>query len=138
MDTQYAVYHKAGSTYSSGSLETDSSLLHNLVLSIGVLPNIYGYAYIIRAMELILTNPNYLHSVTNGLYIDIAREFNTKPARVERAIRHAINTAWLYGDPAYLNSIFKNCVRPDKTVPTNSVFLARLYFYLKNLEYKQA
>ncbi|MBO4981208.1 MAG: sporulation initiation factor Spo0A C-terminal domain-containing protein [Lachnospiraceae bacterium] len=122
----------------SDFFETDDNLLHDLILSIGIPPNIYGYSYIIHAMKLIMADPGYLHSVTKGLYIDIAKEFHTKPARVERAIRHAINTAWLYGDLAFIDSIFKNCVRPDKAVPSNSVFLARLYFYLKGLEYKQA
>lgn len=85
-------------------------------------------------MQMILLNPLYLQSVTKGLYIDIAKKCGTKPQRVERAIRHAINTAWLIGNVEYIDHIFKNCVNPNKGVPTNSLFLARLYFYISNME----
>ena len=116
-------------------LNPETKLIHELLLSIGVPPNINGYCYIAYSMELILKEPEYLQSVTKGLYIDVAKHFNTKPACVERAIRFAINNAWQYGDKYYIQSIFKNCVRLNKNVPTNSVFLARLFYYITNMEY---
>ena len=107
--------------------------LQELVLSIGVPPNLYGYDYIIYAMELIILNPDYIHAITKGVYIDVAKKFDTTPSKVERAIRHSINVAWLHGNIKFINKIFVNCVRPDKGVPTNSVFLARLYYYIKSM-----
>ncbi|MBQ9140388.1 MAG: sporulation transcription factor Spo0A, partial [Lachnospiraceae bacterium] len=58
-----------------------------------------------------------------------------KPTCVERAIRHAILTTWLYGDQEQINDIFKYCIKPGRDVPSNSVFLARLYYYISNMEY---
>lgn len=112
----------------------ESNIIHEILLSIGIPPNLLGYMYLVEAMQMILLNPVYLHSVTKGLYIDIARKYGSTPQRVERAIRHAINTAWLIGNIEYIDHIFKNCVNPNKGVPTNSLFLARLYFYISNME----
>lgn len=112
----------------------ESNIIHEILLSIGIPPNLLGYMYLVEAMQMILLNPLYLHNITKGLYIDIAKKCSTKPQRVERAIRHAINTAWLIGNIEYIEHIFKNCVNPNKGVPTNSLFLARLYFYISNME----
>lgn len=110
--------------------------IHELLLSIGIPPNIYGYAYTAYAIELLLMDEEYQHYITKGLYVDIATKFNTTPSRVERAIRHAISVAWLHGNINLINYIFKNCVRPDKSVPTNSVFLSRLFYYIKDASSK--
>ena len=111
----------------------DLARLHKLLLAIGVPPNIYGYSYILRSIELILSNPEYMHYITKGLYIDVAKDFHATPSRVERAIRHAINTAWINNyDEEFMKTIFQNCIRPNKKVPSNSVFLSRLYYYIIN------
>ncbi len=109
-----------------------SEIIQEILLSIGIPPNIYGYAYITYAVELLLRDSEYQHYVTKGLYVDIASKYKTTPSRVERAIRHAINVAWLHGNTDLIHHIFRNCVRPDKGVPSNSVFLARFYYYIKN------
>ncbi len=109
-----------------------SEVIQEILLSIGVPPNIYGFAYITYAVELLLLDSEYQHYVTKGLYVDIAQRYKTTPSRVERAIRHAISVVWLHGDADLIHRIFRNCVRPDKGVPSNSVFLARLYYYAKN------
>ena len=108
----------------------DTAQLHGLLLKIGVPPNVYGYSYILRSIELILMNPEYMHYITKGLYIDIAKEFHATPSRVERAIRHAISAAWNNGNQEFTKQIFQNCIRPNRRVPSNSVFLSRLYYYI--------
>lgn len=109
-----------------------SNPIQEMILSIGIPPNIYGYAYIAYALELLLIDEEYQHHVTKGLYVDIAKKYHSSPSRVERAIRHAINVAWLHGNMELIDYIFKNCVRPDKGVPSNSVFLSRLFYYIKD------
>ena len=108
----------------------DIGRLHKLLLDIGVQPNLYGYSYIVRSIQLIIKDPGYMHYITKGLYIDIAKEFHATPARVERSIRHAINSAFAYGNSDLTNNLFQNCIRPNRKVPSNSVFLSRLYYYL--------
>jgi len=113
-----------------------SSPIQEMLLSIGIPPNIYGYAYITYAVELLLKDSEYQHYVTKGLYVDIAKRYNSTPSRVERAIRHAISVAWLHGNAELIHRVFRNCVRPDRGVPSNSVFLARLFYYIKDASNK--
>ena len=129
-----ALAYQENSTNDTVPIEIETSTLHEILLNIGVPPHLYGYSYLIYALELILKDPTYLHSVTKGLYIDVALKFKTNPSKVERAIRHAINVTWVYGNIEVLNGIFQNCIKANKGVPTNTVFLARLFYYITNRE----
>lgn len=120
-------------------VETDTTKistkeLHKMMLSIGVPPNISGYSYIVYALDLIMQDPSCIQCITKGLYLDVAKHFNTKPSQVERGMRHAIQSTWICGDRKLLDEIFKNCIKPNKVTPTNTIFLARLYYYITNRE----
>ena len=56
-----------------------------------------GYDYLIKAIETVYDNPTAMSKVTQILYPNIAKEFNTTPCRVERAIRHAIENSYCKG-----------------------------------------
>lgn len=114
----------------------ETTTIHDILLKIGVQPHLSGYAYMVSALEMVLIEPDLLYHVTKGLYVDVAKKFNVRPANVERAIRHAISVTWLHGNMEYIDRIFKNCINPNKGVPTNTLFLARVYYYLVNGEYK--
>ena len=116
------------------ALMSQSSQIHNTLLRIGVPPNLLGYSYITYAVELLLIDPTKMHAITKELYVDIAIRFRSTPSRVERAIRNAINVTWLYGNLDYITRIFVNCIRADKGVPTNSLFLSRIYYFIANME----
>ena len=105
--------------------------IQKLLLDIGFPHHVYGYNYISYALELIMLDPEMLHHVTKELYPDVASHFHTTSARVERAIRTAIQIVWLYGNRPLINNIFGNTIRADKGVPTNSQLLAGLYYYLR-------
>lgn len=115
-------------------LKVETGKIHETLLSIGIPPNLLGYSYILYAIELIIFNPEYMHAITKELYVDIAIKYRSTPTRVERAIRHAISVAWSHGNLDYINNIFKYCIRPDKGVPTNSLFLSRIYYYITSPE----
>lgn len=116
--------------HQTDAAQSRSGNIENTLLTIGMPPHLLGYDYIFSALDMILIDPEYLHGITKGLYFDIARKHDTTPSRVERAMRHAIGTTWLNGNMEYINYIFKNCVNPEKGVPTNSLFLARMYYFL--------
>lgn len=137
METAVTCQQKNKRNYQKPVIVTQTNLLNEVLLNIGVPPNIHGYQFIVKSLELIMENEEYMHSVTKGLYIDVAAHFRTKPTCVERAIRHAILTTWLYGDQEQINNIFKHCIKPGREVPSNSVFLARLYYYICSLEYRR-
>ena len=109
----------------------EAGSVKKLLLTIGFPQHVYGYEYILYAMELIHQEPSRIHHITKEIYPDVARHFSTTPARVERAIRHAIQTTWTYGNLQIIYRIFGNSIRPDKFYPTNTQMLAGLYYYLE-------
>lgn len=108
-----------------------SGNIQDALSALGMPPHLLGYDYIMSALDMILSNPEYLHRLTKGLYADIALKHNTTSARVERAIRHAISVTWHGGHTDYINRLFKNFVNPKKGTPTNSLFLTRMYYFLR-------
>ena len=69
-----------------------SQIMHQ----IGVPAHIRGYQYLREAIILSVKNNEMISSVTKILYPTVAKTFKTTPSRVERAIRHAIEVAWLH------------------------------------------
>lgn len=93
---------------------------------LGIRSNIKGYNYIKTAITLAYNDSTILESVTKRLYPDIAKIYNTTASCVERAIRHAIETAWMNGNVDVINDIFGYSVCADKAKPTNSEFIAHV------------
>lgn len=93
---------------------------------LGIRSNIKGYNYIKTAITLVYNDQTLMESITKRLYPDIAKIYNTTASRVERAIRHAIETAWMNGNVDAINDIFGYSVCADKAKPTNSEFIAQV------------
>ena len=74
-----------------------------LIHDMGIPANIRGYTYIREAILLVIAESTLLNSVTKELYPRVAEVFDTTAARVERAIRHAIEIAWTRGNIELLN-----------------------------------
>lgn len=115
----------------------NTSEIQDVLLQIGVPANLAGFAYITSAVQLVLADSNRLQNIVKGLYVSVATIYNTTPQRVERGIRHAISRAWIQGDMEYIHFLFKNSVNPMKGTPTNTQFIARLYYYFVNSYKKQ-
>ena len=75
---------------------------------------------------MVVDNLDIVNSITKELYPTVAKDFNTTPSRVERAIRHAIEVAWDRGDPDVLNDFFGYTIANAKGKPTNSEFIAMI------------
>ena len=69
----------------------------NMIHEIGVPAHIKGYHYLRDAIMMAVEDMNMLNSITKILYPTIAKNHQTTPSRVERAIRHAIEVAWSRG-----------------------------------------
>jgi len=91
---------------------------------IGVPAHIKGYQYLRDAIIMVVKDLDIINSITKQLYPTIAREYNTTPSRVERAIRHAIEVAWGRGQVEAIDSLFGYTVSLGKGKPTNSEFIA--------------
>lgn len=97
-----------------------TEILHEL----GIPAHVKGYRYVRSAIVQAVQNPKVIDLITKKLYPDLAREFNTTPSRVERAIRHAVEIAWDRGDLEVLHKWFGFTVDGRKGKPTNSEFIA--------------
>jgi two-component system response regulator (stage 0 sporulation protein A) len=118
---------KANNTYSLLNNKTDldteiTSILHE----IGVPAHIRGYLYIREAITMVYYNIDILGNITKVLYPEVARKFNTTSSRVERAIRHAIEVAWVRGNIDAISDIFSYTISYHKSKPTNSEFIAMI------------
>ena len=97
-----------------------------IIHEIGVPAHIKGYHYLREAIIMAVNDMDVLNAVTKVLYPTVAKKFETTPSRVERAIRHAIETAWSRGDVDTLNGFFGYTVSNAKGKPTNSEFIAMI------------
>lgn len=64
--------------------------IENALFELGITPELVGFDYIRRAVEIILTSKERV-DIVKGLYADIAKEYETTGSRVERAIRTAFS-----------------------------------------------
>ena len=103
------------------SIETEVT---NVIHEIGVPAHIKGYQYLRDAIIMVVNDMDVLNSITKQLYPNIAKQYNTTPSRVERAIRHAIEVAWARGKMDSIDKLFGYTVNNGKGKPTNSEFIA--------------
>ena len=105
------------------SMETQiTAIIHD----VGVPAHIKGYQYLREAILIAVEDIDVINAVTKVLYPEVARRYNTTPSRVERAVRHAIETAWDRGDLETLQRYFGYTVSNSKGKPTNSEFIAMI------------
>lgn len=98
----------------------------NIMHEIGVPAHIKGYQYLRDAIMMVVKDLDVINSITKLLYPSIAKEYNTTPSRVERAIRHAIEVAWSRGQVEAIDALFGYTVNIGKGKPTNSEFIAMI------------
>ena len=92
---------------------------------LGIPSNLNGYTYLKKAALLIVEDPTMLNGVTKVLYPEVAKKFDTKSVRVERSIRHAIQTSWANGnEQSYKDVLDYSSNKHEK--PTNSHLISLL------------
>lgn len=102
------------------------TMVTEIIHEIGIPAHIKGYQYLRHAIIMVVDDLDIINSITKELYPTVAKDFNTTPSRVERAIRHAIEVAWDRGDTEVLNSFFGYTIANSKGKPTNSEFIAMI------------
>lgn len=95
----------------------------NILIELGITPDLNGFNYIITALELIKTVEKVKTITLYGL---IAKQYNTTATRVERCIRSA------FGKMNKKSDVYKKYVGINN--PTNGSVLHTLAFRLKEIE----
>ena len=85
-----------------------------------------GYRYLKVAIGAVMDKPSMIDNITKELYPRIAEVCDTTPQRVERAIRHAIESSWMEVPMKLVESVFGNSVKSYTGKPTNSHYIAAL------------
>ncbi len=66
----------------------------SILSRMGIPASIKGYHFIRKAVMMVVEDREAIVGITKGLYPDIAKIYHTTASKVERAIRHAIESAW--------------------------------------------
>lgn len=106
------------------SSDNISIKITNLMHEIGIPAHIRGYQYLRLAIEKVIEDVDLIGCITKELYPLVAKEFNTTPSRVERAIRHAIEVSFNRGNCSIHQNLFGIHPNSSKFKPTNSEFIA--------------
>ena len=96
------------------------------IKQVGITANVKGYHYLRDAILLVHEDFDLMNRLTTGLYATVADRYNSTPQRVERAMRHAIETAWNRGNIKVLEDFFGYTILDSKGKPTNGEFIAML------------
>ena len=106
----------------------------NILHELGVPSHIQGYEYI---KEGILSAYNTNVAIASKeIYQGIARKYSSTVSRVERSIRHAIETSWNRGNWDLMEELFGNSIDSEKAKPTNSEYIMTIAEKLKIDFYK--
>ena len=96
----------------------------DILLSLGISPNLQGYTFLKESIKLAIYNPSYIGAITKIMYPTIAIKFKTTACRVERSIRHALEVSYMKGKIYNINEIFGLKILEENEKPTNSEFVA--------------
>ncbi|MGI5849116.1 MAG: sporulation transcription factor Spo0A [Christensenellales bacterium] len=120
--------HKNTSTVINGDKWNidPSDVVTRHIKQVGITANIKGYYYLRDAILMVHENFDLMSRLTTGLYVSVAEKYHSTPQRVERAMRHAIETAWSRGNIKVLEDFFGYTILDTKGKPTNGEFIAML------------
>lgn len=102
-----------------------------LLLRLGQNPYSNGYRYSLAGVMLIYDSRNTYRNFSGKLYPEIAARFNTTPAAVERAIRHAVHTSWFRREKKLSAAVFLNSLQSASDIPTNTLYLSAAAEWLR-------
>lgn len=106
------------------------SKVKHVLLDIGVPVHHLGFGHLITAICICTKRPEALQKITKDLYPEVAKERNTTPSRVERGIRHSIETAVDNAEYDNLVRFFGNSISINRGKPTNQQFIATIAAYI--------
>lgn len=102
--------------------------ISSVLSKMGISASIKGYHYLRSAIIMAVDNESTLIGITKGMYPDIARQYKTTASKVERAIRHAIESSWKKSGQAVYEEIVGY---PCNNKPTNGQFIATITEYFR-------
>jgi len=93
-------------------------------------PHLKGYQYLRDAIAQMVMDQTICHAMMERCYSPLARKFNTVPARIERAIRHAIEISWKHSGGGVLRKLFGDTASKQDKTPTNCEWMVAVADYV--------
>ncbi len=121
-----AAHHRFAGEEIAETLDIECDLT-TLLIDIGIPASLSGYTYLREAIRLVIdmgTTPDGL--LSKRVYPVIAKKYGKSSASVEKAIRTAIETAWIRGRTDLLDRLFGYTVSAQRGKPTNTEFIAMI------------
>ena len=122
---------KGVSSFSSTNPDSIEITVTQILQELGIPAKLKGYSYLRTAIIESYKDSECLNSITKCLYPKIAKIYDTKPSRVERAIRHAIESGCDVVPPDLMQKYFGCSYSPITGRPTNSLFIFAILDYIK-------
>lgn len=107
-------------------------MISDTLLDVGINPGLLGWDYLKVGVEMVYNDREYLRNMTGKLYPDIAKEVDSTTSRVERAIRHAIESAFNNMTEDTRKRYFGNVVSMNSGKVTNTTFIAVIVERIQN------
>ena len=107
-------------------------MISDTLLDVGINPGLLGWDYLKVGVEMVYNDREYLRNMTGKLYPDIAKEVGSTTSRVERAIRHAIESAFNNMAEDTRKKYFGNVVSLNSGKVTNTTFIAVIVEHIQN------
>ena len=111
---------EAGCSFEDVLEQSVCETLHML----GVPAHMKGYNLLRQGIIMTVQNPDAITLITKRMYPHLAKINNSTANRVERAMRHAISTAWDNGNRDAICDYFGYAVNNISGKPTNREFIA--------------
>lgn len=113
-------------TCESEGLQKMKNTIHSLLARLGIEQTQKCYDCLYRAIEMTAEDFSLVGSVTKLLYAELAKEYCSTPAHMERIIRHLIEKSWEQGDEVLFELLFGYHRGTGNVRPTNSEYIAVL------------
>ena len=91
---------------------------------LGISTNLKGFNFL--RVAIIMKFKNSYISFTKEIYSNVAKQFDSTPSRVERGIRHAIESGWSKGSTKKQEQLFGYSYPSNHSKPTSSMFIASI------------
>lgn len=101
-----------------------------MLYKIGIYPNLMGYKYMKRAIEILVRNPMINKDFRKTIYTVLAKEDETEVTKVEKSIINAVNTSW-QKEKENVSEILKD-TRYYSRKPTTRILLTTIAEEIRN------
>ena len=108
-----------------------NTYVSNILRDCGIPASLCGYRYLRTAICMVVEDPKNIDQVTKCLYPAVAKTHGETPVRVERGMRHAIETAFERNCDAAIRHYIGNCVNDKSGKVTITEFVGGIADYIR-------